>query len=205
MQPFYTQVALISKDPELAHNYNRVLNASNKYLLVKHFEEVSSLKLKSDLLENINTFIFDLQTVSLDDLVKFKTLLRTKKILAIDSEPANIIDALAIGIDGYLSNRNDYKGLLDFTWKVSRGEKTLDQDSMTYLFNNFKKDLGADLTSQERQVLEELQLSRSYDQIANKLAISRATVKTHIEQIYDKLDANDKFEAIEKAKTQKLI
>ena len=204
-QSFYIQVALVSKDKHLALNYHRVLDASSKYLLVEHFEDVSRMAMKAELFSNINTFIFDLETVRLDELAKLRTIFETKRILAIDSGPASIVQALSVGIDGYLSKRDDYRRLLDFIWKVNEGEKTLDQESMNHLFDNFRKELNTDLTARERQVLEELGLSKSYDQIADKLAISKATVKTHIEHIYDKLDARDKFEAIEKARTKRLI
>jgi DNA-binding NarL/FixJ family response regulator len=54
----------------------------------------------------------------------------------------------------------------------------------------------ADLTEREREVLERLARGRSNDEIAGELYLSRATVKTHVGNIFMKLDLRDRAQAV---------
>lgn len=55
------------------------------------------------------------------------------------------------------------------------------------------------LTPRERQVLELASEGRTTPQIAAALVISPATVKTHLEHIYRKLDVHDRVSAVARA------
>jgi DNA-binding NarL/FixJ family response regulator len=59
-----------------------------------------------------------------------------------------------------------------------------------------KVDYG--LTSRETEILQHLSQGLSYEQIANNLFISKGTVRKHVENIYRKLQVNNKVEAIKK-------
>lgn len=54
------------------------------------------------------------------------------------------------------------------------------------------------LTPRETEILEHLSKGLSYDQIAGNLNISGGTVRKHIENIYRKLQVNNKVEAVQK-------
>lgn len=138
---FYIQVVLISKDTTLIKNYEQVLNASSKFLLTKDYDSIAELLQKKDVLNNVSAFIFDAQTIDIKELIKLKTQVGSKKILVVDSGPDNMVSILKIGVGGYLSRKHDYGSLLDFVWKVSKGEKALDQDSLKYLLQNLEKNL----------------------------------------------------------------
>jgi DNA-binding NarL/FixJ family response regulator len=53
-----------------------------------------------------------------------------------------------------------------------------------------------DLTEREREVLEHLARGRSNDEIARDLHLSRATVKTHVGNVFTKLDLRDRVQAV---------
>lgn len=61
------------------------------------------------------------------------------------------------------------------------------------------------LTSRETEILEQTSLGLTNKAIAEKLFISSFTVKRHIENIYKKLQAQNRIELIEKARKNKLI
>jgi DNA-binding NarL/FixJ family response regulator len=54
----------------------------------------------------------------------------------------------------------------------------------------------ADLTAREREILELLARGQSNDEIAQQLYLSRATVKTHVGNVFMKLDLRDRAQAV---------
>lgn len=61
------------------------------------------------------------------------------------------------------------------------------------------------LTPRETEVLEQLSHGLEYQEIATNLFISPATVRKHIENIYRKLQVNNKMRAVKKASKHGLI
>jgi ATP/maltotriose-dependent transcriptional regulator MalT len=61
------------------------------------------------------------------------------------------------------------------------------------------------LTPREIEVLECLASGTSYLQAAEKLSISRNTLKTHTKRIYQKLGVNGLLQALNKAKDLKIL
>ena len=54
----------------------------------------------------------------------------------------------------------------------------------------------ADLTEREREILQQVGLGRSNDEIASQLYLSPATVKTHVARIMSKLYAHDRAQLV---------
>jgi len=61
------------------------------------------------------------------------------------------------------------------------------------------------LSHSELRVLGYLPSNLSAPEIANELGVSTSTVKTHMRQIYAKLDAHTRTEAVERARLLKLL
>ena len=61
------------------------------------------------------------------------------------------------------------------------------------------------LTGRELEVLQLLGTGLSGQEIADKLVISRGTLKTHLKRIYDKLQVNSRPQAVEKGKVLNLL
>jgi DNA-binding NarL/FixJ family response regulator len=64
---------------------------------------------------------------------------------------------------------------------------------------NVKDQVDYQLTDRETQVLEQLSKGLSYEQIADNLFISYGTVRKHVENIYRKLEVNNRTAALDKA------
>ena len=61
------------------------------------------------------------------------------------------------------------------------------------------------ITKREHAVLEQLASGQSNKEIANVLHVSPNTVKTHVAKLYEKLDVNQRVQAVQKAKDLQLI
>ncbi len=64
---------------------------------------------------------------------------------------------------------------------------------------------GAELTERELDVLRLLARGSANKQIGVSLHISESTVKTHVANIFQKLDVSDRTEAVAIALTRRLI
>ena len=64
---------------------------------------------------------------------------------------------------------------------------------------------GAGLTGQERKVLAELAAGRSNKEIARALGLSPNTVKTHLANLYAKLEVTRRTQALNRARETGLI
>lgn len=62
-----------------------------------------------------------------------------------------------------------------------------------------------EITKREYAVLERLAAGHSNKQIADLLQVSPNTVKTHVARLYEKLDVNQRLQAVQKAKDLQLI
>ena len=73
------------------------------------------------------------------------------------------------------------------------------------VIGSFQRNQQSPLSKREIQVLEMLGEGKGRFQIANELCIDRETVKTHIKNVYIKLDVNSKADAIKIARESKWI
>lgn len=62
-----------------------------------------------------------------------------------------------------------------------------------------------DLTKREVEILKLLDQGFTYNEVATDLSISRNTVHTHIKNIYEKLQASGKADALRKAKYRSIL
>jgi DNA-binding NarL/FixJ family response regulator len=88
--------------------------------------------------------------------------------------------------------------LADAIRAASIGQPTLSAEATRILIKKttHPATLGEDLTQRERDVLKLLVEGCSNPEIAQKLSVSRSTVKTHVSHILEKLGASNRLEAV---------
>ena len=116
-----------------------------------------------------------------------------------------VYDALRAGAGGFMLKDEPPERLLAGIRIVAAGEALLAPTVTRRLIEEFVRRPApasldgsrlADLTEREREVLEQLARGRSNDEIAQDLYLSRATVKTHVGNIFIKLDLRDRAQAV---------
>ncbi|MFT3743489.1 MAG: response regulator transcription factor [Pyrinomonadaceae bacterium] len=85
-------------------------------------------------------------------------------------------------------------------WRLThKKEVIVAASSEEFILNNDElKRLG--ITKREYEVLENIALGLSNQEIADKLFVSTSTIKTHLSNLFLKLDARRRTQAIQKAK-----
>ncbi|WP_430412889.1 response regulator [Kordia sp.] len=134
-------------------------------------------------------------------------------MITVFDDDENIFQSIQSGANGYLLKEATaeelHKGVVDVmnggaTMTPSIAMKTLkilqNAEITQYEENNDIK-----LSKREKEVLEQLSKGYGYQLIAEKLFVSPATIRKHIENIYRKLQVHNKIEAVEKARRHRLL
>jgi DNA-binding NarL/FixJ family response regulator len=112
-----------------------------------------------------------------------------------DSE--KIFTSIASGASGYILKHDAPERLIQAIWEVNEGGASMNPAIAQRVLDYFKPTkTDSPLTAREQEVLALLSQGLSYKLIADNLAVSYATVNTHIKRIYEKLHISSMGEAI---------
>jgi DNA-binding NarL/FixJ family response regulator len=134
-------------------------------------------------------------------------------MLTVFDNDENIFNSIKAGADGYFLKEVNPEELYNGIQETLNGGaamtpsialKTLKLLREPIVFENVNKE-EYNLTSRETEVLEQLSKGLKYNAIAENLFLSAGTIRKHVENIYTKLQVHNKLEAIQKAKSNKLI
>lgn len=101
--------------------------------------------------------------------------------------------ALEAGARGYLLKNMLPREIVEVIRQVHAGKKKLPPDVAANLAEHFSDEK---LTDREAEVLQQIAAGNRNRDIADKLFITEETVKKHITHIMEKLDANDRTQAV---------
>lgn len=107
--------------------------------------------------------------------------------------------ALASGASGYISKASDHAELCDSIIKASRGETVIAPEFAAGIATEIQLRETNDrpaLTTREGEVLWLLAEGRTAQKIGDELHLSEATIKTHLHNLYEKLDVSDRAAAV---------
>jgi NarL family two-component system response regulator LiaR len=123
--------------------------------------------------------------------------------LTASTDEARMMGALRAGAAGYVRKDAEPEVLLAAVRAVARGKTYIDPSvSRQILQATAAHD---DLTPREVEVLRQLALGRSNKEIANALFISDETVKTHVGNVFSKLQVENRAQAIVQALKRGLV
>lgn len=126
-------------------------------------------------------------------------------VITVHENSELVFEALCAGACGYITKNTEYSRLIDSIKEAMNGGAPMSSNIARMVVESFQKNQNTPLTSRETQVLELLSKGKSYTVIADELFIHKETVKSHIKNIYFKLQVHSKAEAIEKALKNKFI
>ena len=112
------------------------------------------------------------------------------------------LNAIKAGAKGYMLKDSGRDELLDCIRRVHRGETCLPASLVQKLATSLHREA---LTAREIEVLQLLAGGKSNKEISTALSISEATVKSHMGNIFRKLDVISRTEAIATANKRGLI
>ena len=125
-------------------------------------------------------------------------------VLSAYDDSDKVFKALKAGAAGYVLKNTEAFKLIEALRDLRKGGSPMSNEIARKVVNAFQTeipytDAKENLSDREREVLHWLSKGFSYKEIAAKLFISTETVRTHIRNIYEKLHASNKREALRKS------
>lgn len=129
-------------------------------------------------------------------------------MITVFEEPATILQAICAGADGYLLKHSSAREILAQARTVLAGGAPMTagvaRSVLELVRRHAPAETGAaparlDLTDRERDVLRALVAGHAYKGVAAELDISVDTVRSHIRQLYKKLQVHSAAEAVSRA------
>jgi two-component system, NarL family, nitrate/nitrite response regulator NarL len=129
-------------------------------------------------------------------------------LIAAQADPCEVYAALAEGAAGYLTKSTDARGLCDAITAVARGRTVLAPELQAGVAGEIRLRAPRDrpiMSERERQTLTLIAEGLSAPQIGQALHLSTATVKTHLQHIYEKLGVSERAAAVAEAMRRGLL
>jgi DNA-binding NarL/FixJ family response regulator len=130
-------------------------------------------------------------------------------MLTVFDDNKHVFDAICAGASGYLLKKHLSEKLYDSIEELRTGGAPMSPSIARMVITSMHKKTTQlnpyGLTARETDVLTSLSKGNSYKLIASEFSISIDTVRTHIKNVYEKLQVHSQAEAVAKAIHEKLI
>jgi two-component system nitrate/nitrite response regulator NarL len=129
-------------------------------------------------------------------------------IIAADPEPELVYSAIAGGAAGYLTKDADARELCDAISAVARGRTVLAPQLQAGIAGEIRLRALHDrpfLSDRESEILKLIADGLTAPEIGRRIHVSTATVKTHLQHLYEKLGVSERAAAVAVAMRRGLV
>jgi DNA-binding NarL/FixJ family response regulator len=204
------RVLIVEDDPEIRRSFEVIVNTSQNFTVVSTYNncEAAIKHLPADRPEIVLMDIGlpgGMNGIQGTKIIKEKSPSTEIVMVTVYEDSELVFEALKSGASGYITKSANYQELLAALEEIIRGGAPMSSKIARMVTDNFHVNLNSPLTRRETEILSLIAEGKTYTQISEELFISKETSKTHIKNIYSKLQVNCKSEAIAKANLEKLI
>jgi len=203
------KIVIIEVDETIRNDYAFLIGQTQDYQVINTYASFDDAA-KTLIIDDPDVILLDIElpgTNGIEAIPKIRKLLPDVHILILtvyESEKI-IFEALSNGASGYLTKNTPVAKIIESIKEVKQGGAPMSVNIARVVINSFRKNHNSPLSKRETQILDLICNGKSRRQIAQELFIDLETVRTHIKNIYVKLDVNTRSAAIETARNKKLI
>lgn len=203
------QVAIVEDNQDIRKGLMMIVNASDA-LECKHTFSTAEDAIRILPQSCPDIVLMDIDLPGMNGIACIKTLKETCKntlymMLTVYEDDDKIFRSLAAGAMGYMLKKTPTASLVQAIVELHQGGSPMNAQIARRVVASFQPHQNAQsninkesLTKREIELLTLLSQGFRYKEIADQLFISQDTVRTHIRNIYEKLQVNSKIEAINK-------
>jgi DNA-binding NarL/FixJ family response regulator len=206
-----TYIVIIEDDEKIRNYLSALIAGSGEFNLAAAFPsaEDAIVFFEKELGTNIELLLTDIQLPGKSgiDLIAWLKPLRPEiqfMVLSVYDDADRVFKALKAGASGYILKNTPANKLIEALQDLKKGGSPMSSQIARKVVTAFHEDIiytdpQASLSLREKEVLEWLSKGYSYKEIAAKLFISIETVRTHLRNVYEKLHACNRGEALRNA------
>ena len=203
-------VVVIEDNIPLSHGFAEIINETEDFSVVSIYdnceEAIKRIKYDRAIFYLVDIELPGMNGVEGTQIIKKKLPKANIIMVTVYEQSDMVFDALCAGATGYLTKNLKPKELTDALYEAQAGGAPMSIKIAKMVVKSFqKKPSKITLSKREKEVLYYLSEGNSYDCIAEKLFISKNTIKFHLKNIYIKLQVNSNIEAVQKANRENLI
>ena len=204
------RVLIVEDDKEIRNSFVVIVNSSSQFNVVNGYSSCEEA-IKHLNHDKPDIILMDIELPGGMNGIKGAKIIKDKWptadiiMVTVYEDSDMVFEALKSGASGYITKSANYRELLSALEEISKGGAPMSSKIARLVIDNFHVNPNSPLTKRETEILQLISEGKTYTQISEQLFISKETSKTHIKNIYAKLQVNCKSEAIAKATSEKLI
>lgn len=215
------RVFILEDQPAMLKNLSRLIeNSKNTRLVATALNAEEAIILLDQLEELPEVILCDISLPKMTGtdfcrLVKVKYPEIEVLMLTIYDDEDQVLEAVKNGAAGYLLKGIESGKILEAITEVHEGGSVIQPGLARKLLQHFRtpsrtshtqgESYRRSLTERELECLQIIAKGLSNNEAASVLGLSKATIRTHLEHIYQKLDVGNRVEAVTEGLRQGLI
>ncbi|MEZ5083483.1 MAG: response regulator transcription factor [Bacteroidales bacterium] len=200
-------VLIVEDDPEIRDWMQSVLLQADGINCLLAFHDAESCIKQYDE-KDPDVVIMDIHLPGMNGIECIKKIKPLKPrvqfiMFTVFEDDENVFESLCAGASGYILKNTTPEKLVDAIRELYNGGSPMSSTIARKVISSFNKPDSCQsqynkLTTREKELLDELSKGYRYKEIAEKMFISVETVRTHIRNIYEKLQVQSRTDALNK-------
>ncbi|RBL92049.1 response regulator transcription factor [Chitinophaga flava] len=194
------RVVLVEDNEMVSKTISHTLSTATRYQLVSAYDrcEDALQYLDHDMPDIV---LMDIRLLGMNGIegtsrIKKKLPRCIVLILTAAENDELIFSALKAGAVGYILKDENIRRLIPLLDEALAGGAPMSPSVARMVVQSFQRQQDSPLSEREVQVMQGVAEGKSYTRIADDLFLSKETIKSHIKNIFQKLDVNNKADAI---------
>jgi DNA-binding NarL/FixJ family response regulator len=203
------RIVIVEDNTSIREGFSEVLNMTEKYQVINMYGscEAALEQLSTD---NPDVVLMDIELPGMDGI---EGTARIKKfspnsivlIITVLEDSEKVFRSLCAGAIGYIVKNSNITEIVQTIDEALLGGAPMSLSIARMVVQSFQREHDSPLSAREVQVLQGISEGKSYSKIALELFVSKETVRSHIKNIYQKLEVNSKADAIKIANSKKWL
>ena len=203
------RIVIIEDDETIRESYAYLINEAEGYAVVNTYSSAENA-LKGIKADDPHIVLLDVELPGisgLDAIPRIKALVEDVYIimLTVYDHQQTVFDALGKGAAGYLTKSVAPSKIIEALGEVMDGGGPMSANIARMVVHSFQRSQESPLTRRETEILEQIADGKTRSRIASEMFIDLETVKSHLKNIYSKLDVHSRADAIKTARQNKYI
>lgn len=204
-------VGIVEDEKQIRESLTALINGSEGFFC-RHAFDSAEAAINAIPSLNIDVVLMDIHLPGKDGITciaELKPLCDKIQFLMCTSfeDTDSVFKALKAGASGYLTKTTQPSKILDAIEEVYKGGSPMSSHIARKVVASFHSSSIENselkkLSEREKEILNLLSQGLRYKEIADKLFLSTETVRTHIRNIYEKLQVNSRTEALNKTSSK---